>query len=99
MKLTGLELKVLRALYESAEGNGQDFGFIEDARKSVGKANQLSGVIASLVKKGLIEVHGSVNPGDKPEDELTQFTWVGDSSESYENAQIIRDILTQEISQ
>jgi len=50
---TELELVVLKALFESSKGNGHDFGFIEDARGSVGK-EQLSGVVSSLVQKGVL---------------------------------------------
>lgn len=60
MNLTPLETKVLRALYESSKGNGHDFGFIEDAREAVSSKNQLGGVVASLVKKGLFDVYDAV---------------------------------------
>lgn len=55
--LTVLERKVLDLLFQSSEGNGHDFGFIEDARSAVNNANQLSGVIASLIKKNFIHVY------------------------------------------
>lgn len=73
-KLTHLEKEVLKKLIISADGNGNDFGFIEDARGVCGKA-QLSGVVASLVKKQIIVVHEPVRPCDQPGVEWTQFTW------------------------
>jgi hypothetical protein len=57
----------MTALIVSAQGNGHDFGLIEDARGVVGPS-QLGGVVASLVKKGLIVVHDTYNG-------WTQFTW------------------------
>lgn len=70
--LTALETKVLTALYKSAEGNGHDFGFIEDARKAVGQPRQLGGVVTSLQAKGVIEVHSPVTTDSGT---YTQFTW------------------------
>ena len=72
MKLTKLEQTVFLVLFNSAEGNGHDFGFIEDARKSVKEAKQLGGVVASLIKKKLIEVHDPVTTDSGT---YTQFTW------------------------
>lgn len=76
-KITQSEMKVLIAFFKSAEGNGHDFGFVEDGRKAVAKANQLGGIVASLVKKGLIEVWEPVttNEGTKDQQTFTQFTW------------------------
>lgn len=91
MKLSKLERKVLKALYESANGNGHDFGLIEEARGAVAKADQLGGVVASLVKKGIIEVHKPVDTGDGYI--WTQFTWVGPHNESYENVEAVKQIL------
>ena len=65
--LTRLEAQVMKALILSSHGNGHDFGLIEDARGVVGPS-QLGGVVASLVKKGLIVVH-------EPYNGWTQFTW------------------------
>jgi hypothetical protein len=71
MSFTALEKAVLAKLIESARGNGHDFGFIEDARGVCPQVNQLSGVVASLVKKGVIIVHDFENG-------WTQFTWPGE---------------------
>lgn len=71
---THLERAVLRALYSSAAGNGHDFGLIEDARNDV-RADQLGGVISSLVKKHIIRVHDEVSTDSGT---WTQFTWVSD---------------------
>jgi hypothetical protein len=65
---TALETAVLRMLITSAESNGNDFGLTEDARPACSSKKQLGGVIASLVKKGVIIVHGTENG-------WTQFTW------------------------
>jgi len=56
MKLTALEKSVLTALVKSSAGNGHDFGLIEEARECVATPRQLGGVVASLVKKGIIKV-------------------------------------------
>jgi hypothetical protein len=52
--LTALEIAVLKVLHESAEGNGHDFGFTEDARHVVSSPRQLAGIVSSLVKKKII---------------------------------------------
>lgn len=70
-KLTLLEATVLRVLIKSAAGNGDDFGFIEDARDAV-NPKQLGGVVSSLVKKGVINVHEAVTTDSG---RWTQFTW------------------------
>lgn len=57
MKLTHLEKQVLKELFKSAEGNGHDFGFTEDARNAVSSPRQLSGVISSLTKKKILSVY------------------------------------------
>lgn len=66
--MTELELHVLKFLWESSEGNGHDFGFTEDGIKGCKTNRQLSGVISSLSKKGILTVY------DK-ELGCTQFTW------------------------
>jgi hypothetical protein len=75
--LTDLEVKVLKALFKSADGNGHDFGFIEDGRKAVSDPKSLGGVVASLVKKGIFTVHEPVttNEGTRYQQTYTQFTW------------------------
>jgi hypothetical protein len=60
VKLTEMEKKVLKALFNSSEGNGHDFGLVQECRKAVEQPKQLAGIMASLVKKGLIIVHGDV---------------------------------------
>ncbi len=55
------------ALIDSAAGNGNDFGIVEDARKACA-AKELGGVVASLVKKKVLWV------ADK-ENNFTQFVW------------------------
>ena len=83
MKLTNNEKAVLRCLYESADGNGHDFGFIDDGRGALPMKRSLAGVISSLVKKNIIRDW-------KNGDELTratgyatssQFTWQIDVNE------------------
>lgn len=69
---TKLEMSVLKKLFESSAGNDHDFGFIEDARKSVANKTQLSGVVASLIKKNLIVVHDAVK---NDSGRWTQFTF------------------------
>ena len=74
VRLTELETKALRVLFDSADGNGHDFGFIESLTKTniMGK-DQFSGVLSSLVKKGIIDEWGTWNVnGVTPR---TQFTW------------------------
>ena len=70
-RFTALEAKALLALLNSAEGNGHDFGFIEDLRGVI-EAPQIGGVVSSLVKKGVIVVHEA----ERTDSGLwTQFTW------------------------
>lgn len=57
MKLTKMEVVVLKAMDQSARSNGYDFGFIEDCRPAVASPRSLAGVVSSLVKKGVITVH------------------------------------------
>jgi hypothetical protein len=71
MNLTHLETVVLTALFKSAEGNGHDFGFIDDARGLV-RRNQLSGIVSSLVQKNVITVH---DPVTTDSGRFEQFTW------------------------
>jgi predicted transcriptional regulator len=69
--LTSLEMEVLKNLFESADGNGHDFGFTEDHGID---ARQARGVISSLVKKGYIEVHEAITNDSGT---WHQFTWKG----------------------
>lgn len=74
-ELTPLEQQVLENLYMSAEGNGHDFGFVEDHGID---PKQARGVISSLIKKNIITVWEPV----RNETGLwTQFTWKNKDSE------------------
>ena len=73
-QLTELELQVLKNLYMSAEGNGHDFGFTEDHGID---PKQARGVISSLVKKDIIEVHEAITNCTGT---WHQFTWRGKDS-------------------
>jgi len=55
LNLTTLERAVLADLLASWDGNGGDFGFIEDITSVPMK--RARGVVSSLVKKDLIVVH------------------------------------------
>ena len=67
--LTPLESQVLEELFCSASGNGHDFGYIEDAGIP---SKQARGVVASLAKKGIIDIH---EPITNESGTFTQFTW------------------------
>lgn len=69
--ITDLERSVLTALFASSEGNGHDFGMVEDCRGACA-IQQLGGVIASLSKKGIIDVHEAVTTDSG---RWTQTTW------------------------
>jgi len=61
MILNDTEQRVLNALIESSEGNGHDFGCLEDLTGPWGTVEgltqqQIGGYITSLQAKGLIEV-------------------------------------------
>ena len=71
MKNTELETIALKALWESAKGNGHDFGMIEDLR-AVLSPSQIGGVVSSLVKKDIITVHDTITNDSGT---WTQFTW------------------------
>ena len=83
--LTQLEEQVLKNLYMSADGNGHDFGFVEDHGIN---PKQARGVISSLVKKNIITVWEPV----RNESGLwTQFTWKNKDSEQINS---IDDVLS-----
>lgn len=69
IQLTPLEEQVLKNLYMSADGNGHDFGFVEDHGID---PKQARGVISSLIKKDIITVW---EPVRNCSGEWTQFTW------------------------
>jgi ferric iron reductase protein FhuF len=73
--LTPLEEQVLKNLYMSAEGNGHDFGFVEDHGID---PKQARGVISSLIKKNLITLW---EPIHNETGIWTQFTWKNKDSE------------------
>lgn len=73
-KFTALEVEVLKALVSSSDGNGHDFGFIEDARDAVPTKRALGGVVSSLVQKKIIQVYDTENHGSGP---FTQFKFIG----------------------
>ena len=52
--LTELEIKVLISAFASSSGNGHDFGFSTDITVAGLNNNQVGGVIASLIKKGIM---------------------------------------------
>jgi hypothetical protein len=74
VRLTELETKALRVLFDSADGNGHDFGFIDDLieAKVMGR-DQVAGVVASLAKKGIIYNWGEEKVNWNAS--YTQFTW------------------------
>lgn len=65
MKLTTNEKLVLKALFESAEGNGHDFGFTDE--HGLADKKTAGGVVASLQKKGILRAY--------VDDKYKQFTW------------------------
>jgi len=67
--LTNLERTVLENLFDSASGNGHDFGLIEEAGID---ARQARAIVVSLQKKGIIEIHEPVTTDSGT---WTQFTW------------------------
>ncbi len=67
MKLTSKEIHTIKDLYWSASGNGFDFGFTDQIPSL--KAASRGGLVASLIKKGLIEITS---------DEFNQFQFTGD---------------------
>ena len=86
MELTPLETEVLNNLFDSAEGNGHDFGYTEDHGID---PKQAGGVISSLVKKNIIMVHEPVTTDSGT---WHQFTWVGREPHEVNS---IGDILNQ----
>jgi transcription initiation factor IIE alpha subunit len=74
-KLTSLEKTVIENLFESAIGNGHDFGFVEDHGINPKVAR---GVLSSLVQKKLIEIH---DPITNDSGTWTQFTWFNKNPE------------------
>jgi len=74
MKLTTMEHKVLEAMFESAAGNGHDFGIMEEViSANVVEKNQLGAIVANLIKKGLITIWDPVCVDG--EEMVSQFAW------------------------
>ena len=69
--LTELELEVLKNFFDSAAGNGHDFGYTDEHGIDPKKAR---GVISSLVKKEIIDVW---DPIKTETGTWHQFTWHG----------------------
>lgn len=90
VRLTELETKAMRVLFDSADGNGHDFGFIDDLidARIMGR-DQVSGVVSSLAKKGVIFNWGTeTNTNGWGVGSYTQFTWgtqCGDGPEKWES--------------
>lgn len=70
--ITELEQSVLAALWKSSDGNGHDFGLVEDCRSACAP-QQLGGVISSLSKKGIIRVNEAVTTQSG---RFTQTEWM-----------------------
>jgi hypothetical protein len=73
--LTELETQILTLLFKDAEGNGHDFGIIENLVDYEGIDMKVArGVLSSLVKKDIITVH-EYRFEMGMEQGCTQFTW------------------------
>ena len=72
IKVTALEKDALRVMLESSEGNGHDFGFVEDLTAHTGNAFIAGALITNLMKKELIRVW---EPVETDTGVWTQFTW------------------------
>jgi hypothetical protein len=71
VRLTQLETVALRVLFNDADGNGHDFGFTDSIRESgVMGLHQISGVVSSLAKKGIVYVED-----DCASNYGSMFTW------------------------
>jgi hypothetical protein len=73
--LTELETQILTLMFKDAEGNGHDFGIIENLSDNEGVDMKVArGVISSLVKKDILTVDDyRFEMG--METGCTQFTW------------------------
>lgn len=80
MNLTKDEKAALQAAFKSAEGNGHDFGCVEDVTDDLRPMSPqaVGGVVSSLVKKGFFRVHAPVTTDSGT---WTQFTWSKEVSE------------------
>ena len=89
-QLTALERIVLRDLLESWDGNGRDFGFIEDINLDGKRAR---GVVSSLVKKDLIEVHEAVTTDSG---RWTQFDFFEEDPDGHALGEALRAEVTEQ---
>jgi hypothetical protein len=71
--LTEKETIALRDLFESARGNGFDFGFTDEI-PSLPAASR-GGVVASLVEKELIDVYDATPGNESKRKRFVQFTF------------------------
>lgn len=80
MNLTQSEKVALQAAFKSADGNGHDFGCVEDVTADLRpmKAQAVGALVSSLVKKGVLRVHDAVTTDSGT---WTQFTWSKEVSE------------------
>lgn len=73
--LTTLETFILQLLFNDAEGNGHDFGIIENLQRDYSvNMKEARGVLSSLVKKDIITIH-EYRFEMGMEEGCTQFTW------------------------
>ena len=81
MKFTKLEQALLPKLFKASAACGHDFGIMEECRGAV-PVQALAGVVASLVKKGVIEVHPTHRYTGHP---ITQFEFVAIQAARYDS--------------
>lgn len=72
VKLTDLETKAIELLWESSYANGHDFG-VTDELPGIALASR-GGVVASLEKKGIIDVHEAIRV-NRTAKTIAQFTF------------------------
>jgi hypothetical protein len=70
--LTEMETLVLKEMFFDAKGNGHDFGFVENI--TCLPMTQVRGILSSLVKKDIIEIHDYRHEMGM-EEGCTQWTW------------------------
>lgn len=70
--LTEGEFRVLCALYDASDGNGHDFGIVEEARYAVDSPRALAGFVSNLVQKGVI-ICGAPERINHQGEPITQF--------------------------
>lgn len=72
VKLTDLEIRAIKLLWESSYANGHDFG-VTDELPGIALASR-GGVVASLEKKGIIDVHEAIRV-NRTAKTIAQFTF------------------------